>query len=254
MHILGDDGIIWIWAIVAAPFIGSFLGVLVLRLPEGLPVGLTRSACPHCGRQLGARDLVPLFSWLLSRGRCRYCAASLGLFYPGIEIAALAVALWAASILPGGLVWAGCLLGWSLLGAALIDWRHTVLPDVLVLPLVPAGIGLQALLGGGGWPDHLVGALVGFGAFAAVALLYRQLRGREGLGWGDAKLLAAAGAWVSWTGLPSVVLLAALFGLAGAAVRRLAGHDMVATSEIPFGPALALAIWLVWLYGPVVPF
>lgn len=254
MHMTGDDGTAWVWAIVAAPFIGSFLGVLVLRLPQGLPVGFARSACPHCGQRLGARDLVPVFSWLISGGRCRYCAVPLGLFYPGIEIAALAVALWATAVLPGALVWAGCLLGWSLLGAALIDWQHTILPDVLVLPLIPAGIGLQVLLDGPAWADHVVGALLGFAAFAVVALLYRQLRGRDGLGWGDAKLLAAAGAWVSWTGLPSVVLLAALFGLGGAAARRLAGHELVSTTEIPFGPALALGIWLVWLYGPVVPY
>lgn len=253
MNMIGDSGITWVWAIVVAPFVGSFLGVLVLRLPEGRPVGFTRSACPHCGHRLAARDLVPFLSWLLSSGRCRYCAAPLGLFYPVIEAAALAVALWAAAVLPGMLIWAGCLLGWSLLGAAVIDWRHTVLPDVLVLPLIPAGIGFQALLGSPAWSDHAIGALLGFASFATVTLLYRQVRGREGLGWGDAKLLAAAGAWVSWAGLPSVVLLAALFGLAGAAVRRMAGHELVATTEIPFGPALALAIWLVWLYGPVVP-
>lgn len=253
MQIVGFEQAAQLWVIVAAPFIGSFLGVLVLRLPAGLPVVLARSACPHCRHRLGVADLVPVVSWLLSGRRCRYCAAPVGVFYPGIELAALGIALWAAAVLPGQLVWAGCALGWCLLAAALIDWRHTVLPDILVLPLIPVGIGVHALLDGAPWQSHLLGAAVGFLSFAAIAALYRRMRGRDGLGLGDAKLLAAAGAWVSWTGLPSVVLLAAVFGLAGATVWRLAGHDVLSSTEIPFGPALALAIWLVWLYGPVVP-
>ena len=130
----------WIWPVIAAPFVGSFLGVLVLRLPAGQPVGLVRSACPHCGMTLGLGDLVPLASWLVLRGRCRHCSAALGPFYPGIEIAALGLAAWAALALPAPLVWAGCVLGWTLLAAALIDLRHLILPDALVLPLIPAGI------------------------------------------------------------------------------------------------------------------
>lgn len=248
-----DYPVTWAWAIVIAPFVGSFVGVLVLRLPAGRPVVLARSACPHCGQRLGVTDLVPLLGWLLRAGRCRYCDVPLGLFYPAIELAAVGIAAWSAFVLPGNLVWAGCLLGWMLLGAALIDWRHMVLPDALVLPLIPAGIGIHMLLDGAYWPDHLIGAATGFLAFAGVALLYRQLRGRDGLGFGDAKLLAAAGAWVSWVGLPSVVFLAALCGLAGVAVRRLSGYGIVTTDEIPFGPALALGTWLVWLYGPIVP-
>lgn len=251
---IADYWIAWIWAIVAAPFIGSFLGVLIRRLPAGLPIVFARSACPHCARRLGAADLFPVASWLVTGGRCRYCAAPLGMFYPGIEIAALGVAIWAAAALPGPLlVWAGCLLGWSLLGAAVVDSRHLVLPDVLVLPLIPAGILLHAWLAPGLWADHLVGAFAGFALFAAIALLYRGLRRREGLGLGDAKLLAAAGAWVGWAGLPSVVLLGAAFGLATVLVLRMAGRDVGRATELPFGPALALGFWLVWLYGPLVP-
>ncbi len=244
----------WVWAVVAAPFIGSFLGVLALRLPAGMPVALTRSACPHCATPLGVLDLVPVVSWLASRGRCRHCAASLGLFYPGIELAAVAIALWAAVVLPGDLVWAGCVLGWTLLAAAVIDWQHTVLPDVLVLPLIPVGIGVHAFLFPDRWPDHVLGAAAGFVTFAAIGLVYRWLRKRDGLGLGDAKLLAASGAWVAWIGLPSVVLLAALVALAGALIWRLSGRVVHGGTEIPFGPALALATWVVWLYGPVVPF
>ena len=254
----GEYWIAWMWAVIAAPFVGSFLGVLIVRLPVGMPVawrsGWARSACPHCARELSAVDLVPVASWLSSGGKCRYCATPIGLFYPGIEIAALGVAAWAAMTLPDPLlIWAGCLLGWSLLGAAIIDARHYLLPDILVLPLIPAGILIQIWAVPGQWVDHLAGAAIGFALFAAVALIYRRLRQREGLGLGDAKLLAAAGAWVGWVGLPSVVLLGALFGLVTALVMRMMGRDVGRVTELPFGPGLALAFWLVWLYGPLVP-
>lgn len=251
---IGNYWIGWIWAIIAAPFIGSFLGVLVRRLPAGMPVAWARSACPHCDRRLSAADLIPVASWLLSGGRCRYCATPLGMFYPGIEIAALGVAVWAAASLPDPLlIWAGCLLGWSLLAAATIDSRHLILPDILVLPLIPAGVLLHAWIMPGRWTDHLAGALIGFALFAVISVAYRGLRRREGLGLGDAKLLAAAGAWVGWAGLPSVVLLGAVFGLATALVLRMTGRNVGRVTELPFGPALALAFWLVWLYGPLVP-
>ncbi|MEN8195636.1 MAG: A24 family peptidase [Pseudomonadota bacterium] len=251
---IGNYWIGWVWAIIAAPFIGSFLGVLIQRLPAGMPVAWARSACPHCDRRLSAGDLFPVASWLLSGGQCRYCATPLGMFYPGIEIAALGVAVWAAVALPDPLlIWAGCLLGWSLLAAATIDSRHLILPDILVLPLIPAGILLHAWIAPDQWTDHLSGALIGFALFAVISLAYRGLRRREGLGLGDAKLLAAAGAWVGWIGLPSVVLLGAIFGLAMALVLRMTGRNIGRVTELPFGPALAFAFWLVWLYGPLVP-
>jgi leader peptidase (prepilin peptidase)/N-methyltransferase len=251
---IGNFWIGWIWAIIAAPFIGSFLGVLIQRLPVGMPVAWARSACPHCDQRLSVADLMPVASWLLSGGRCRYCATPLGIFYPGIEIAALGVAVWAAIALPDPLlIWAGCLLGWSLLGAATVDSRHLVLPDVLVLPLIPAGILLHAWLAVDVWVDHLIGASIGFALFAMISFVYRGLRKREGLGLGDAKLLAAAGAWVGWVGLPSVLLLGATFGLATALALRMTGRNVGRLTELPFGPALALGFWLVWLYGPLVP-
>lgn len=244
----------WIWPIVAAPFIGSFLGVLVQRLPAGRPVAWTRSACPDCDHQLTAVDLAPLASWAFQGGKCRYCASPIGLFYPGIELAALIVAVWATMALPTSLlVWAGCILGWALLGAALVDARHLLLPDILVLPLIPAGILLHVWIVPDRWIDHLIGAAVGYLMFAGVAALYRRFRGREGLGMGDAKLLAAAGAWVGWAGLSSVIFLGAAFGLLTALVLYFTGRAIDRAAELPFGPALAVAFWLVWLYGPLAP-
>ena len=242
----------WIWPVIAAPFIGSFIGVLILRLPAGQPIGMVRSACPHCSATLGATDLVPFASWLLLRGRCRHCSAALGAFYPGIEAASLLVAVWAVVVLPGPLSWIGCILGWTLLAAAMIDLRHLVLPDVLILPLIPAGLAVHALIAPERLPDHAIGAVIGYLGFVAIRGLYGAIRRREGLGLGDAKLLAAAGAWVGWQGLPSVVFLGAMLTLAGLLAVAGAGGKVDAKGEIPFGPALALAFWIVWLHGPLV--
>ena len=238
--------------LLAAPCIGSFLGVLIERLPAGRPLVLGRSACDHCGTSLATRDLVPIASWLAQRGRCRYCQQPIGLRYPAIELAALGVALWSLVVLPGWLAWAGAGLGWVLLTASLIDSRHMILPDRLTLPLIPAGLLVIWLLEPARLPAHLIGALAGFVLLLAVGLLYRRLRGREGIGLGDAKLLAAAGAWVSWEGLPGIVLLAAAAALLVALVGRLFGRSLDAQEELPFGPYLAGAFWLTWLYGPLI--
>ncbi|HET6469542.1 MAG TPA: A24 family peptidase [Geminicoccaceae bacterium] len=239
---------------LVAPFVGSFLGLLIVRLPIGEGVVWERSACRGCKGRLGARDLVPLLSWLWARGRCRYCGARIGWFYPGIELAALAVALWAAALTSGWVFWASCGLGWTLLALAAIDYRHLILPDALTLPLVPAGLAVAWLIDPAMLPHHMFGAVAGFVGFALVGWVYARLRGREGLGLGDAKLLAAAGAWVSWTGLPSVVLLAGVVGLAGVLAAGAAGRGggLGAERAIAFGPCLALATWLVWLHGPIV--
>jgi leader peptidase (prepilin peptidase)/N-methyltransferase len=238
-------------ALVAAPVIGSFLGVLVRRLPEGRPIAWKRSRCEHCGAALRARDLVPLFSWLSAKGRCRWCGHPLGWFYPGIELAALAVALTAVAADSGGEVWLDCLLGWWLLALGWIDLREWLLPDGLTLPLVIAGLCATAALAPEQLTDRALGAALGFLSLRAIALLYRWLRGREGLGQGDAKLLAAAGAWVGASALPQVILGAAVAALFAAGCLRLAGIRLGAHSALPFGPFLALATWLTWLIGSV---
>ena len=188
-------------ALLIAPFVGSFLGVLIERLPAGRPVLLGRSACDHCGRMLAVRDLVPLVSYLARRGRCACGEARLSAFYPAIELAALGVAMSAVAVLSGWLLWASLGLGWALLALAAIDLRHLVLPDILCLPLIPAGLAIAWALDPALLPDHALGAILGFAAFVAIAFVYRRLRGREGLGMGDAKLLAAAGAWLGWRAL-----------------------------------------------------
>lgn len=240
-----------LFLLLAAPCVGSFLGVVIERLPAGKTVLRGRSACPHCGTALSWRDLLPLAGWLANRGRCRSCGARLGLFYPAVELAALAVALWAVLVVPGWPLWVSCALGWTLIALAVIDWRHLFLPDSLTLPLIPAGLAVTWALSPGRLIDHLIGAAAGFFLLLALAALYRRLRGREGLGPGDAKLLAAAGAWLGWQGLASVILLAAAGGLAGALLQARGEGGLDPGRAVAFGPYLAGALWLVWLYGPL---
>jgi leader peptidase (prepilin peptidase) / N-methyltransferase len=237
-------------ALLSAPFVGSFLGVVVRRLPEGRPIAWVRSRCEYCGAVLRASDLVPLCSWLVRGGRCRYCGHPLGWFYPAIEFSAFAVALTALAAEGGEKVWLDCLFGWWLLALGWIDVRRWLLPDALTLPLIIVGLAAALAFDPEQLTDRALGAALGYLSLRVVALLYRGLRGREGLGQGDAKLLAASGAWLGATALPQVVLGAALSALFTAACLRLAGVRLGASSALPFGPFLALATWLIWLLGP----
>ena len=241
-------------ALVAAPFIGSFLGLVIDRLPAGRPIILGRSTCDHCGEILRWRDLFPLTSFLLQRGRCRHCGEPLAIFYPLIELAALAVVISAALLPSGWLFWCSVLLGWCLLVLAAIDHRHLILPDVLTLPLIPIGLIVACGIAPDLIVDHLTGAVIGFFAFAGISWLYRHLRKRDGLGLGDAKLLAAAGAWLGWAALPGVVLIAACSALTTALLgevidRSSVDSQPITAREIAFGPHLAFAFWLSWLFG-----
>ena len=241
----------WLVASLVAPFVGSFLGLVALRLPEGRAVVVSRSRCPHCGRVLGPVDLIPLVGWLLGRGHCRHCKAALGVFYPAIEIAAIAVALWAASQMSGWLLWASCGFGWALLALAAIDLRNMILPDVLTLPLIPLGLVVAYVAVPERIADHAIGALAGFAALAGIRWAYQRLRHREGLGFGDVKLCAAIGAWLSWVGLPSAILIGALAGTLWVLGTARAAPGLSPTREVPFGAFLALGSWVVWLHGPI---
>jgi leader peptidase (prepilin peptidase)/N-methyltransferase len=185
-------------------------------------------------------------------GRCRHCGRTIGGFYPAVELAAGAIVVSTLLALPDTPILTRCLsfgLGWVLLALAWIDARWLILPDGLTLPLIPAGL-LAAWLMDAPIVDHALGAAIGFAALAAVAAVYRRLRGRVGLGLGDAKLMAAAGSWLGWEALPELLLIAAVGGLAlGVWRARRAGEDL-AQAKVPFGPPLALAFWVVWLFGP----
>lgn len=232
--------------------VASFLGLVSLRLPQERPIAMTRSACGSCGRKLGPLDLLPIVSFVLLRGRCRACGGRIPHRYLALELACPLLPLWPAAAGRGGPeILIGAVLVWTLLLLALLDGEHFWLPDAITLPLGAVGLAVAGLAG---WPalqDALIGAAVGFGFFVALAWVYHRLRGREGLGGGDARLLGAAGAWVGWIGLPSVLLWASLSGLSLVVAQALLGRAPKADQPIPFGIFLALGIWLTWLYGPL---
>ncbi|HUF57697.1 MAG TPA: A24 family peptidase [Thermohalobaculum sp.] len=234
--------------LAAAPAVGSFVGLAAHRFGTGETIVWGRSRCRACGHGLSAVELVPVAGWLAQGGRCRSCGAPIGFWYPALELAALGIAAWAVAVLPGWHGWLGALLGWTLLALAALDLRTMVLPNVLTLPLAAAGLAFAAAAAA--YPlDHLVGALVGYAAFAAIGRAWERTTGHEALGLGDAKLFAAAGAWVGWQGLPSVLLIASVAGLGLALLRTRLGHGLHA--PLPFGPALAAGFWITWAHGPL---
>lgn len=201
-----------LWPLLAAPLAGWLLTLLIPRLAERTRLAGTRDrlavAASACGPPLMA-----------------------------------ALALDSATA-----VWVASLLGWVLLALGWIDALCFRLPDVLTLPLLLAGLALTGLDAPDDLPWHALGAAGGYLALRGIAIGYRLLRGREGLGAGDAKLLAAAGAWLGPAALPWLVLIAAVVALAWAGVAALAGRSVQATTVLPFGPFLAAAFWLLWLY------
>ena len=240
------------WELIGvAVLVGSFLGVVIDRLPDGETIVAGRSRCARCDAVLTVRDLVPLASWLALRGQCRHCGARIGWFYPAVELAALAIAVVSVTVTRGYDAWVAAALGWWLLALGWIDWRRFILPDALTLPLIVLGLAAAWGLAPDELWDRLAGAVCGYLLLWAVAWVYRRLRGRDGLGLGDAKLLAAAGAWVGAGGLPSVLAGAAFAALAAAGGMMLAGRRLDRHTALPFGPFLAAATWLVWLFGPI---
>lgn len=231
--------------------VASFIGLASLRLPAERPIGLTRSACDACGRTLSPLDLIPIVSFLALRGRCRTCKAPIPRRYIALELACPLLALWAASARSGPEILVGAGLAWTLLLLAILDGEHFWLPDAVTWPLAGAGLAWAFAPGGLEPRDAAIGAVAGFLFFVALAWVYRQLRGREGLGDGDARLLAGAGAWVGWIGLPSVLIWASLGGLSLVAAQAVLGRAPRADARLPFGVFLALGIWLTWLYGPL---
>jgi leader peptidase (prepilin peptidase)/N-methyltransferase len=158
-----------------------------------------------------------------------------------VVIGALVVAVSVLAFAPERL-WIGCGLGWTLLALSLIDWQDGILPDLLTLPLAAAGLVASGL----DFQESLLGVLAGAGLLALPALAYRVLRHRDGLGWGDVKLAAAAGAWLGWQAIPTMILAAAMLGI-GAVLMRRWWVKTVFDETIPFGPALAVTTWVLWL-------
>jgi leader peptidase (prepilin peptidase) / N-methyltransferase len=232
---------------------GSLLATALIRWPKGEGVARGRSRCDACATPLGARDLVPLASHAMLRGRCRHCGARIDPRHLAVELAAATVGLVAMAAHPWPLGAVTALLGWWLLLTAMLDLEQQWLPDRLTLPLIPLGL-LAAWAGFGPPPmERALGAAIGWAALALIALLYRALRGRDGMGGGDPKLLGALGAWVGAWHLPVILLGAGLFGLGALLLMRLRGEAVTATSRLPLGTLMILAAWPVWLVAAALP-
>ncbi|HET9638640.1 MAG TPA: prepilin peptidase [Allosphingosinicella sp.] len=234
-------------AFILGAAIGSFLATILVRWPQGRSVVAGRSACDKCGKILEPRDLVPILSWSLARGRCRSCGARIDRRHLAAEAGAAMIGIAAIFAHPLPLAAVTAILGWWLFLLAALDLEQEWLPDRLTWPLLAAG--LVAAWGGFGPPleSRLIGAAAGFASLFAIAALYRALRGREGLGGGDPKLFAAIGAWLGWTQLPFVLVGAGLIGLAALLLKRLRGGSVEATDRLPLGTLMALAAWPIWI-------
>lgn len=232
---------------VAGAIIGSFLATLILRWPQGRSVVHGRSACDGCGLTLGGLELVPLFSALAQRGRCRACGAAIDPLHWRMEAGCALIGAVALGAMPnpGGVGWA--LLGWMLLTLAILDWRHFWLPDALTLPLAFLGLTIGLWSTDVALIDRIIGAVAGYGALLGISGGYRLFRGREGLGLGDVKLLGALGAWFGWQALPFILLFAASLGLLLVFVSMAAGRVVEAATRVPLGMFLAVAAMPGWI-------
>ncbi|TBV71408.1 prepilin peptidase [Pseudoxanthomonas winnipegensis] len=252
--------------------VGSFLNVVILRLPRRLewqwrrdateileqpdlydppPPGIVvePSHCPHCKHKLAWFENIPLFSWLALRGKCRYCHTPISVQYPAVELLVGLLAM--LCVWRFGFGWQGfgaAVLSCFLVALSGIDLRTRLLPDTLTLPLM--WLGLVASLEHLYLPPKpaLLGAMAGYVSLWSVWWLFKQLTGKEGMGHGDFKLLAAIGAWVGLRGILPVILFSSLIGaVVGAAWLATKGRDR--STQIPFGPYLAVAGWVVFFWG-----
>lgn len=273
--LLAYPGLQLLLAGVLGLLVGSFLNVVILRLPERMlydwrqqsreileidvdtqskitpPPGIVRepSHCPHCKHTLSPFDNIPLLSWLALRGCCRYCKTPISIQYPLVELLtaiASVIVIWKF-----GLNWqsaAGLTLSWVLIAAAGIDARTQLLPDNLTLPLLWLGLLLSLVPLFITSEASIVGAVVGYLSLWSVYWVFKLLTGKEGMGHGDFKLLAALGAWMGVTSILPIVLLSALSGaIIGIAMLKLRGQDR--SIPIPFGPFIAIAGWIFFIYG-----
>ncbi|MGO1720004.1 MAG: prepilin peptidase [Luteimonas sp.] len=252
--------------------VGSFLNVVILRLPKRLewewkrdanevleqtdlydppPPGIVveRSHCPHCGHQLSWYENIPVLSWLALRGKCRSCKAPISAQYPLVEL--ITALLFVACVWNFGFGWQGfgaIVFTGFLVALSGIDLRTQLLPDQLTLPLM--WLGLIAAADSLYMPvkPALLGAIVGYVSLWSVWWVFKQLTGKDGMGHGDFKLLAALGAWCGLAGILPIILLSALAGaIIGSIWLAARGRDRA--TPIPFGPYLAIAGWIVFMWG-----
>ncbi|HHQ4651858.1 TPA: prepilin peptidase [Aeromonas hydrophila] len=274
-----EYGLPWLYFSLVFLFslmIGSFLNVVIHRLPimlerewqaeylgyfnpetqpqqeERYNLMVPRSACPHCGHAITAMENIPLLSWLWLKGRCRECQAPISARYPLVELlTALLSLVVAATFAPGWGLLAALLLTWVLVALTFIDLDKMLLPDQLTLPLLWGGLLFNLAGGFAPLADAVIGAMAGYLVLWSLYWAFKLLTGKEGMGYGDFKLLAALGAWLGWQALPIMLLLSSLVGaFIGIGLILLRNHHQ--NKPIPFGPYLAIAGWIALLWGDTI--
>jgi leader peptidase (prepilin peptidase)/N-methyltransferase len=253
--------------------VGSFLNVVIHRLPKMLERGwqaqcaelrgedpapgpaynlvVPRSACPACGAPITALQNIPVVSWLALRGRCAGCKAPISARYPLVEVLGgllAACAVWRFGATPQGI--GACVFLWSLLALTMIDFDTQLLPDSITLPLLWAGLIANLWHTFASLPDAVIGAVAGYLSLWTIYWLFKLIRGKEGMGYGDFKLLAALGAWLGWQLLPVIVLLSSVVG-AGIGISLIVFRGRDHSVPLAFGPYLAIAGAIALFFGSV---
>lgn len=239
-----------LYAAAVGLVIGSYLNVVIHRLPREESTVLPRSRCPRCGAQLRARDNLPLLSFLLLRGRCRQCKEPISWRYPLVEAAT--GALFVGCVEAFGVSWraaAAAAFGAAMIALAGIDLEHYLLPDVITLPGIAVGLLISLGAGWIDWRDSLLGILVGGGGLWLMRQAWLLLRKEEGMGLGDVKMLAMVGAFLGWQGVLVTVFLGSLAG-ALLGLTLIAAGRLDLGSRLPFGVFLAGAAIVALFAGP----
>lgn len=252
--------------------VGSFLNVVIHRLPkmmerqwkaecaelagtepavpaERYNLVVPRSACPHCGHRITALENIPLLSWVMLRGKCSACGAAISKRYPAVELLTGLLSGYVAWRFGFGLAGCGALLfTWAMIALTFIDIDTFFLPDSITLPLLWLGLLLNLGATYAALPAAVIGAAAGYLSLWSVYWAFKWATGKEGMGYGDFKLLSAIGAWLGWAQLPLVILLSSLAGAAiGITMIVFAGRDRA--RPMPFGPYLAIAGLIALLHG-----
>lgn len=261
--------------------VGSFLNVVIYRLPkmmerewqnqcqdflaadsnlavlsppkneqqEPFNLMVPASTCPYCGHKIRAWENIPIISYLFLRGKCSSCKAGISIRYPIIELTTGLLSV--TAIYSVGIGWAGLaalFFTWSLIALTMIDIDTYLLPDDITLPLLWLGLIINSFGMFTDLPNALWGAIAGYLSLWSVYKVFKMFTGKEGMGYGDFKLLAALGAWMGWQMLPQIILLSSLVGaVIGISMILIRGRDK--NIPIPFGPYLAIAGWIAFIWG-----
>ena len=276
LEALAQNKALWYPTIfVLGAIIGSFLNVVILRLPammqqtwrsdcevfleiepsekpEPLTLSKPASNCPSCKTPIKPWHNIPIVSWLSLRGKCNSCGTSISVRYPLIELAAALLSLTVATQFEFGAALGLALIAtWALIALTVIDADHQLLPDDITLPLLWLGLITNAFGIFTDLESALWGAVIGYGSLWSVYWAFKLTTGKEGMGYGDFKLLAALGAWLGWQALPMIILMSSLVGaIIGLAMMALA--KLGRGQPMPFGPYLAIAGWLSLVFGDTI--